>query len=194
MRTSQKVKKQLVVLSAPSGAGKTTLARYLLEQFPHFNFSISVTTRTPRAGEVHGKDYYFVTKEEFQKLITYDKLVEWEEIFGNYYGTLKSEIQSRIENGEIVLFDIDVKGALSIKKNFPAPSLLIFIMPPSKDVLVERLKNRRTESPEQLAERLKRIDMELSLANQFDYIVVNDDLEQAKKELVKILKENGVVL
>jgi guanylate kinase len=182
--------KQLVVLSAPSGAGKTTLAKYLLTAFPHFKFSISATTRTPRPNEVDGKDYHFLTKEEFEKLIKTNQLVEFEEIFGNYYGTLRNEVEKSIEKGEVVVFDIDVKGALSIKSKYPEQSLLIFVAPPSLEVLEQRLIARGTESPEQLAQRLERIRMEMGLKDQFDYVVVNDELEKAQAELLAIVQSN----
>lgn len=182
-------KKQLIVLSAPSGAGKTTLARYLLETFPEFKFSISATTRKPRENEINGKDYYFLTKEEFEKLIERNEFVEYEQIFNNYYGTLKSEVEKSINNGEIIVFDIDVKGALSIKKQYPEKSLLIFISPPSIETLKQRLIRRGTETPEQLQERFKRIDLEMAMKDKFDVIIVNDDLEEAKKELIKTVSK-----
>lgn len=185
-----KKNKQLIVLSAPSGAGKTTLAKYLLSTFPHFKFSVSATTRSPRGNEVNGKDYHFLTKEEFETLIKTNQLVEFEEIFGNYYGTLRSEVEKSIEQGEIVVFDIDVKGALSIKSKYPDQSLLLFISPPSVEVLEQRLIARGTESPEQLTQRLERIRMEMSLKDQFDYIIVNDKLEKAQAELLAIVQSN----
>lgn len=185
-----KKNKQLVVLSAPSGAGKTTLAQYLLATFPHFKFSISATTRSPRANEVDGKDYHFLSKEEFEVLIETNQLVEFEEIFGNYYGTLRNEVEKSIEKGEIVVFDIDVKGALSIKSKYPEQSLLIFVSPPSLEVLEQRLIARGTESPEQLRQRLERIRMEMELKDQFDYIIVNDELEKAQTELFEIVQGN----
>ncbi|MCX7909555.1 MAG: guanylate kinase [Ignavibacteria bacterium] len=182
-------KKQLIVLSAPSGAGKTTLARHLLDVFPNFKFSISATTRLPRENEINGKDYYFLTEEEFLKIISENGFIEYENIFGNYYGTLKSEVEKHLSNGEIVVFDIDVKGALSIKKLYPESSFLIFISPPSLQVLKERLIARKTETPEQLKRRFERIEMEMAIKDQFDYILVNDDLEKAKKELVNLVQK-----
>ncbi len=184
--------KQLVVISAPSGAGKTTLAKYLLATFPNFKFSISATTRAPRPNEADGKDYHFLTKEEFETLIKTNQLVEFEEIFGHYYGTLRSEVEKSIEKGEVVVFDIDVKGALSIKSKYPDQSLLIFVAPPSLEVLEQRLIARGTESPEQLAQRLERIRMEMGLKDQFDYIIVNDKLEKAQAELLAIVQNNIV--
>ncbi len=181
-------KKQLIVLSAPSGAGKTTLARYLLNVFPEFKFSVSATTRNPRPNEINGKDYYFFSEDKFLQLIEKNELIEYEQIYGNYYGTLKSEVERRLKNGEIVLFDIDVKGALSIKKLYPQESLLIFISPPSFEILKQRLISRGTESEEELAKRLQRIELEMSMKDKFDFIIINDDLEKAKKELVELIK------
>lgn len=186
---SQKEKKQLIVISAPSGAGKTTLARYLLTKYPNFKFSISATTRKPRLNEINGKDYFFFTKEEFQNLIREGKLIEYEEIFGNYYGTLKTQVENALLKGEVVIFDIDVKGALSIRKEYPMQSLLIFIAPPSIEILVERLKNRGTEDNEQLQKRIERAKMEMQQINKFDYVIINDDLEKARIELDLIIKK-----
>lgn len=182
-------RKQLIVLSAPSGAGKTTLAKHLLSTFPQFKFSVSATTRKPRPNEVDGKDYHFLSEEEFKQLIANGGFVEYEQIFGNYYGTLKSEIEKSLQKGEIVVFDIDVKGALSIKRLFPKESFLIFISPPSIEVLKERLIKRGTESPEQLQKRWERIQMEMEQRDKFDYVLVNDDLEEAKKELIEIVQK-----
>ncbi|MEJ5286890.1 MAG: Guanylate kinase [Candidatus Kapaibacterium sp.] len=182
-------RKQLIVLSAPSGAGKTTLAKHLLSTFPQFKFSVSATTRKPRPNEVDGKDYHFLSEGEFKQLIANGGFVEYEQIFGNYYGTLKSEIEKSLQKGEIVVFDIDVKGALSIKRLFPNESFLIFISPPSIEVLKERLIKRGTESSEQLQKRWERIQMEMEQRDKFDYVLVNDDLEEAKKELIEIVQK-----
>lgn len=182
-------KKQLIVISAPSGAGKTTLARYLLTKYPNFKFSISATTRKPRLNEINGKDYFFFTKEEFQNLIREGKFIEYEEIFGNYYGTLKNQVEYALPKGEVIIFDIDVKGALSIREKFPMQSLLIFIAPPSIEILVERLKNRGTENIEQLQKRIERAKMEMQQINKFDYVIINDDLEKSKIELDLIIKK-----
>lgn len=185
-------KKQLVVLSGPSGAGKTTLAKYLLGTFPDFKFSISATTRGSRANEVNGKDYHFLTRAEFETLIRRNQLVEFEEIFGNYYGTLRREVEKSIEKGEVVVFDIDVRGALSVKSKYPEQSLLIFVAPPSFEVLEQRLSARGTESPEQLAQRLERIRMEMGFKDQFDYVIVNDELGKAQQELLAIVQSNVI--
>ncbi len=183
-----KTKKQLIVLSAPSGAGKTTLARFLLSRFPQFKFSVSATTRKPRENEIDGKDYYFLSEEKFKKLIENGGLIEYEQIFGNYYGTLRSEVEGSLARGETVVFDIDVKGALSIKKLYPENSFLIFIAPPSLDKLKERLIQRGTETAEQLQKRFERIEMEMKMQDKFDYILVNDDLVKAKEELENLVK------
>lgn len=182
-------KKQLIVLSAPSGAGKTTLAQYLISRFPRFKFSVSATTRKPRENEIEGKDYYFLSEEEFKHLINNGGLIEYEQIFGNYYGTLRSEVEGSLSRGETIIFDIDVKGALSIKERYPENSFLIFIAPPSLDKLKERLIRRGTETPEQLQKRFERIEMELQMQDKFDYILINDDLEKAKKELEDLVQK-----
>ncbi|MGB9771036.1 MAG: guanylate kinase [Candidatus Kapaibacteriota bacterium] len=189
-----KPSRQLIVLSAPSGAGKTTLAKYLLAAFPEFKFSVSATTRKPRPNEINGRDYYFMSEEEFKRIIESDGFVEYEQIFDNYYGTLKSEVENSLSKGEVVVFDIDVKGALSIKKLYPKEAFLIFIAPPSLDILQQRLKNRGTESTEQLQKRMERIQMEMEQKDKFDYVLINDDIERAKKELIEIVQNvTGVV-
>lgn len=181
--------KSLIVLSSPSGGGKTTIARHLMKIYPHIKFSVSATTRALRPGEKHGTDYFFLTKEEFQNKINQNELVEYEEIFGNYYGTLKSEIIKSIENNELVIFDIDVLGALSIRNAFPKESLLIFIAPPSLQVLESRLRNRKTESEEQIQTRLNRAEMELSKKDLFDEIIINENLETSKLLIIEIAKK-----
>lgn len=174
-------KGRLIVVSAPSGSGKTTIARKIMEKFPFIKFSVSATTRPKRNGEVDGKDYFFLTREEFEKKIQNGELLEWEEIYGNYYGTLKSVVEDALKNGDILLFDVDVNGAISIRRKFPDDSVLIFIKPPNIEALKERLKRRKTESDEQLKKRLERVPMELEKAKYFDYIFVNDKLEDTVK-------------
>jgi len=180
---------KLIVIAAPSGCGKTTIAKAILALYPKMLFSVSATTRTMRAGEVHGKDYFFLSKEEFEERIRMKDLVEWEEIYGNYYGTLKSEIQRALEQGRVMLFDVDVKGALSIRNHFSTDAVLIFIRPPSSEVLQKRLENRKTEDPETLKRRLDRVPMELAQGPQFDYQVVNDDLQKAINEVHAIVQK-----
>ena len=153
-------------------------------------FSVSATTRPRREGEVHGKDYFFLTKEEFEERIRIGDLVEWEEIYGNYYGTLKSETSRALQQGRVMLFDVDVKGALSIRRHFPNESVLIFIKPPSFEVLKKRLENRNTENPETLKRRLERVPMEMEQGQQFDVQVVNDELQRAINEVDEIVRKS----
>ena len=179
---------KLIVISAPSGSGKTTIAKAVLQHHPSIVFSVSATTRPIRTGEVEGKDYFFLTSEEFEAKVQQGDLVEWEEIYGNYYGTLKSEIDRALSAGKVMLFDVDVKGALSIKKHYPE-ALLIFIKTPDVQTLKERLTNRKTEDDGTLKRRLERVPMELNLGEQFDYRVVNDNLQKAITEVEAIIKE-----
>ena len=178
---------QLIVISAPSGSGKTTIARELMRRHPDLLFSVSATTRPRRSFETEGTDYFFLTKERFQEYIRENRLVEWEEIYGEYYGTLKSEVDKALREGKAMLFDIDVKGALSIKKHYPQESLLIFIKPPSIEELTERLTKRKTEDPETINRRLERVPMEMDLVKEFDMCIVNDDLEKAVNSIDKIV-------
>ena len=172
---------KLVVVSAPSGAGKTTIARALLDYFPEMTFSVSATTRKKRAGETEGRDYLFLAREDFQRLVDAGKFVEWEEIYGDLYGTLRSEVDRARREGRHLLFDVDVKGGLSIKRAYP-DALLIFVRPPSVDVLMERLRGRKTEDDATVARRMARVPMEMELGNRFDHTIVNDVLERAVAE------------
>ena len=153
-------------------------------------FSVSATTRPMRNGEVNGKDYFFLTKEEFEERMRAGDLVEWEEIYGNYYGTLKSEINRALQQGHLMMFDVDVKGALSIRRHFPNDSILIFIKPPSIEVLKKRLENRNTENSEALKYRLERVPMEMEQGKQFDFQVINDDLQKAINDVDEIIQNN----
>ncbi len=149
-------------------------------------FSISATTRSPRPGEEHGVSYFFLSREEFERRIAAGDLIEYEEIFGNYYGTLKSEVSKAIESGKRLIFDIDVKGALSVRKAFPEQTRLIFIKPPSLEILSQRLQSRRTESEDQLAKRLQRAEMEIAESSKFDAVIVNDNLDEAVGNVVEL--------
>jgi len=177
---------KLVVISAPSGAGKTTIARAILAAHPAMGFSVSATTRPPRAGEQDGREYFFLPKEEFRRRIDAGAFVEWEEIYGNYYGTLKSEVDRALEAGRQLLFDVDVKGGLSIRAAYPG-ALLIFIRPPSLPALETRLRERKTEDPATLARRMARVPLEMTLGAAFDHQVVNDDLPRAIAEVETIV-------
>ncbi|GGC80986.1 guanylate kinase [Flavobacterium lutivivi] len=184
-------KGKLLVFSAPSGSGKTTIVRHLLAQ-PELNleFSVSCTTRALRGEEVNGKDYYFISIEEFKKHIKAEDFVEWEEVYrDNFYGTLKSEVERIWAMGKNVIFDIDVAGGLRIKKKFPEETLAVFVKPPSVDELKRRLKERSTESDDKINMRIAKAHVELATAPQFDKIIKNYDLDEAKKEAYQLVKE-----
>jgi guanylate kinase len=180
---------KLIMIAAPSGCGKTTIAKAILQKHPQMLFSVSATTRPKRDTEVEGRDHFFLTKEEFQKRLQSDALAEWEEIYGNFYGTLKSEIQRALNAGRMMLFDIDVKGALSIQKCFPNESTLIFIKPPSFEELKRRLESRKTENPETFQRRMERVPMELAQADKFDVQVVNDNLQTAIAKVDEVVQQ-----
>ncbi len=178
---------RLIVISAPSGCGKTTIARELLRRHPEIEFSVSATTRARRRGERAGKDYFFLTKEEFTSKVQHGELVEWEQIYDDYYGTLKSEIDRALNGGTRMVFDVDVKGALAIKRKYPHEAILIFISPPNMQVLKQRLARRKTESAASLQKRLDRVPMELAQEKNFDFSVVNDDISRAVEEVESIV-------
>ena len=180
---------KLIIFSAPSGAGKTTIVKHLLDRFPErIAFSISASTRQPREGEKHGVDYYFITKDEFLHKIAHKEFVEFEEVYsGTYYGTLRSEIDRIWATGKHVIFDIDVEGGLHLKRKFGAEALAVFVQPPSLQVLTERLTNRGTDSPEKLAERIVKAEKELTYADRFDVILQNDDLAVACANAEKMM-------
>jgi guanylate kinase len=180
---------KIVIISSPSGAGKTTIVRLLLERHSDFMFSVSATTRARRDGEVYAKDYYFLTTDEFKHKIASNEFAEWEEVYkGKFYGTLKAEIERIWETGKTGIFDIDVKGALSLKKVYGQQALTIFIAPPSFTVLEERLKKRATEDPDALKERISRASFEMGYRDRFDVCVVNDDLNRAVQEAEKLIE------
>jgi guanylate kinase len=179
---------KLVIISAPSGAGKTTIVNHLLGSGLNLSFSVSATTRQLRGNEEDGKDYFFLSVDEFKKRIENDEFVEWEEVYKDlYYGTLKSELERIWANGQNVLFDVDVKGGISLKKIFGNKSIAIFIMPPSVGELENRLIKRGTDTPEKIRIRVEKARQEMELANQFDMVIVNHQLDKAKEEAVKIL-------
>ncbi len=182
---------KLLVFSAPSGSGKTTIVRHLLEQEDlNLEFSISCTTREPRGEEVHGKDYYFISLEEFKKHIKAEDFVEWEEVYrDNFYGTLKSEVERIWAKGKNVIFDIDVAGGLRIKSKFKQETLAVFVKPPSIDELKIRLKKRSTESDDKINMRIAKASVELATAPQFDTIIKNYDLDVAKVDAYNLVKE-----
>ena len=177
---------RIIVLTAPSGAGKTTIARHVLQEMPEMRFSVSATTRDPRPGEEDGTHYHFLSEDEFRRRIEAGALVEYEEVYpGQFYGTLRSEL----ERGDApVLLDIDVKGAASIKKEYGARALVLFVRPPSKEALARRLKGRGTEEDEDLDKRLHRAEMELERVEACDAVVVNDDLAEAVQETLRLIR------
>lgn len=180
---------KLIVFSAPSGAGKTTLVRHALEIYKDLAFSISCTTREQREGEVHGKDYYYLTTEDFKQKIDQKEFIEWEEVYtNNFYGTLKADVDRLLNEGKSVIFDIDVEGGLNIKKIYGNDCLTIFVHPPSLSILKERLVARNTETEEKLNQRLSKADLEMEAAPKFDVILWNDDLETAKNETISIIR------
>lgn len=181
-------KGKLFVFSAPSGSGKTTIVRKLLSEFDDLVFSISATTRKKRNTEVEEKDYFFISEEEFKQKIENDEFIEWEKFYDYYYGTLKSFIDKQLENDKSVLLEVDVKGAVRIKRKY-SNSVLIFIAPPSKETLKERLINRKTETSDDLQKRIERAEMELDYKDKFDYVVINENLESAIKEVKEIVKK-----
>jgi guanylate kinase len=179
---------KLVIISAPSGAGKTTIVKHLLDSGLNLSFSVSATTRKLRGNEKDGVDYFFLSVDEFKKRISNDEFVEWEEVYKDlFYGTLKSELKRIWANGKSVLFDVDVKGGICLKKLFGTDSIAIFIMPPSVEELENRLLKRATDTPEKIKIRVEKSHDELKLANQFDTIVVNHQLDKAKEETYKIV-------
>ncbi|WP_439553387.1 guanylate kinase [Flavobacterium macrobrachii] len=185
------MKGKLLVFSAPSGSGKTTIVRHLLQQDDlNLEFSVSAATREPRGQEVDGKDYYFMSIEQFKKHIKAEDFVEWEEVYrDNFYGTLKSEVERIWAKGKNVIFDIDVAGGLRIKSKFPQETLAVFVKPPSVDELKRRLKERSTESDDKINMRIAKAHVELATAPQFDKIIKNYDLDVAKAEAYELVKD-----
>ena len=171
---------KLIIFSAPSGSGKTTIVRELLKHYPQFEFSISATSRAPRGVEQNGVDYYFLTQEEFAEKVANDCFVEWEEVYaGTCYGTLKSEMERIWSKGNVIIFDVDVMGGINLKRIFGKKACSIFVVAPSIEELHKRLVGRGTDSPEVIAKRIAKAEFEMSKASEFDHKVVNDDLATA---------------
>jgi guanylate kinase len=180
---------KLIIITAPSGSGKTSITRSLMQAFPQLAFSISAATRQARGIEKHGVDYYFIGEEDFKQKIRQDEFVEWEMVYeGKYYGTLKSELQRIWDNEQIPILDIDVKGAIHVKQQYPGCSLSLFIELPSMEELRKRLESRGTESPESLAARVNKAAYEISFKDHFDKVIVNDDLDRACNEAREIVE------
>ena len=181
---------KLIIFSAPSGAGKTTIVHAMLERIPEIEFSISACSRPRRQNETEGKDYYFLGIDGFEKKIKEEAFLEWEEVYkDHYYGTLKSEVDRIWARGKHVIFDVDVYGGLNIKQQFPVQALAIFVMPPSVLVLEERLRKRSTDSEENIQKRMEKARHEINKAGEFDKIIINDDLDTAITEALKAVKQ-----
>jgi len=175
---SKSKKGEIIAVSAPSGGGKTTIVKQILKKFPEIVFSVSATTRPKRESEKNGVEYYFITEAEFKQKINNDEFVEWEKFYDYYYGTFKSVVEENVKNGKSVLLEVDVKGAISLKRIYPEAHL-IYITPPSFEELVKRLRERRTESESDMKKRIERAKMELSVKDKFDYFIDNNDLNKA---------------
>ena len=184
------MKGKLLIFAAPSGSGKSTIVNYIMQQGLNTHFSISSTTRKPRGTEQNGVEYFFLTEQEFRESIAHDEFVEYEEVYaGIFYGSRKSQVESQLERGENVVFDVDVNGGINIKKHYGERAMSVFIMPPSKEELIRRLKNRGTDSEEVINKRMERVDYEMAQACHFDHVVINDDLDKAKAEVLNLVKE-----
>ena len=179
---------KIIIITAPSGAGKTSITRHLLQTFPQLAFSVSAATRQARSNEQNGRDYYFISEEEFQKKIQNNEFVEWEMVYeGRYYGTLKAELDRIWKDNKVPVLDIDVKGAIHVQGQYPDTTLSIFIQPPSIDELKRRLVSRGTESDSSLSARINKAGYEISFSHSFHKVIVNDDLEKAKREADEII-------
>lgn len=179
---------KILIITAPSGAGKTSITRYLMQQFPSLSFSISAATRQPRSNEQDGIDYYFMSEGAFQQKIKQKEFAEWEMVYeGKYYGTLKSELERIWQNNQVPVLDIDVKGAIHVQNQYPINTLSIFIEPPSVDELKKRLESRGTETEESLTARVNKASYEISFKTHFDEVIVNDNLEKACAEAIKLV-------
>ena len=181
---------KLIIFSAPSGSGKSTIINYLLKQGLNLRFSISATSRSPRGTEQDGVEYFFLSPEEFKKRIANDEFVEYEEVYPDrFYGTLKSQVEKQLAEGQNIIFDVDVVGGCNIKRFYGERALSLFIQPPSLEELRKRLEGRATDAPEVIEQRLAKADYELSFAPRFDKVVVNDDLETAEQEVYRLVKD-----
>ncbi|MCD8261833.1 MAG: guanylate kinase [Bacteroides sp.] len=184
------MKGKLIIFSAPSGSGKSTIINFLLEQNLNLAFSISATSRPPRGKEQHGVDYFFISPEEFRQRIACEEFIEYEEVYENrFYGTLKEQVEEQLNEGQNVIFDVDVVGGCNLKNYYGERALSIFIQPPSIDELRKRLVSRGTDSPEVIESRVAKAGFELGFADKFDKIIVNDDLEKAKQEALSTIRE-----
>jgi guanylate kinase len=182
-------RKRIIIITAPSGSGKSTIVRHLLQTLPELRFSVSACTRSPRQGEIHGHDYFFISVEEFQQKISEEAFAEYEMVYaGKYYGTLKSELQKIWRSGGYPLADIDVQGALRLKNYFADKALSIFIKAPALEILEQRLRKRGTETEESLRERLQKAEQELQWSNSFDALIVNDQLDEACQQTEQLIR------
>ena len=186
------MKGKMLIVSAPSGSGKSTIVNWLMKEHPELKlyFSISCTSRAPRGTEQNGVEYFFLTPEEFRQRIDNNEFLEYEEVYENrFYGTLKQQVENQREAGQNVVFDVDVKGGVNIKKYYGLEALSLFIQPPSVEELRRRLEGRGTDTPEAIAERLAKAEYEMTFAPLFDHIIVNDDLDVAKRETLQVVKD-----
>ncbi|MBQ8655562.1 MAG: guanylate kinase [Prevotella sp.] len=185
-------KGKMIIVSAPSGSGKSTIVQWLMQEHPELRlaFSISCTSRPPRGTEQNGVEYFFLTEEEFRERIERNEFLEYEEVYaGRFYGTLKAQVERQLEAGQNVVFDVDVKGGINIKKFYGDRAMSLFIQPPSVEELRRRLEGRGTDTPEAIESRLAKAEYELTFAPQFDHIIVNDDLEEAKQHTLQLVEE-----
>lgn len=180
--------RNLIAISAPSGTGKTTICRALQKRNQDIRFSVSYTTRTRRPAEIDGSDYHFISVAAFEQKISKDELAEYEEVHGDYYGTPKSTLEDTIQANQLLLLEVDVRGAMSIKRHYPDETMTFFLMPPSPDDLRVRLQNRGTDSPERIQKRLARLELELGYKEQFDFHIINDDVDRATSEIITIIE------
>lgn len=189
-RIQKKMRNQVLIFSAPSGAGKTTIVRHLLEKFDFLEFSVSATSRSPRGKEQDGIDYYFLSVDEFKKRVNNNEFVEYEEVYpGSFYGTLRSEVERIWKKGNTILFDVDVKGGMNIKKIFGEKALSVFIQPPSLEIMEERLRNRGTDSEEAIKTRISKAKQEMTFASEFDTILINDKLEDSFEKAETLVRD-----